>query len=230
MVPRDRIAADTGLILPTATSVLFVIPWKQHWIVGTTDTDWNLDLAHPAASARDVEYLLDTLNAVLTTPLTRDDIEGIYAGLRPLLAEEEDATSRLSREHAVSESVSGLITVAGGKYTTYRVMARDTIDLVASALPGKVPPCCTDRIPCSARTAGRAPGTGARSPPGRAACTWARWSTCSPDTARSRASCWMLIAGRPELGSALEGAPAYLAGGDRPRRLPRSRRCISRTC
>ena len=145
VVPRDRIAGDVGLIIPTENSVLFVIPWRQHWIIGTTDTEWNLDLAHPAASARDVDYLLETLNRLLVEPLTRSDIEGIYAGLRPLLAEESDATSRLSREHAVSESVSGLITVAGGKYTTYRIMARDAIDLAASQLPKKVTACCTDR-------------------------------------------------------------------------------------
>jgi glycerol-3-phosphate dehydrogenase len=147
VVPRDRIRADTGLILRTATSVLFVIPSKQHWIIGTTDSGWNLDLAHPAASARDVGYLLETVNEVLAEPLTRKDIEGVYAGLRPLLSGEDDATSRLSREHAVSESVSGLITVAGGKYTTYRVMARDTIDLVAHELPKHVPPSCTHEIP-----------------------------------------------------------------------------------
>lgn len=211
VVPRDRIAADAGLILPTATSVLFVIPWKQHWIVGTTDTDWNLDLAHPAASARDVEYLLDTVNTVLSTPLTRNDIEGIYAGLRPLLAEEEDATSRLSREHAVSESVSGLITVAGGKYTTYRVMARDTIDLVASALPKKVPPCCTDRIPLL----GADGWVGA----------WNRREVSARESGLHVSQVEHLlsrygsltselldrIALQPELGEPLEGAPAYLA-------------------
>ncbi|MGH0036801.1 MAG: glycerol-3-phosphate dehydrogenase/oxidase [Myxococcota bacterium] len=147
VVPRDRIHGDCGLILRTATSVLFVIPWKQHWIIGTTDTDWKLDLAHPAASRSDVDYVLETLNQHLAQPLTRADIEGVYAGLRPLLHGESEATSQLSREHAVSQSVSGLITVAGGKYTTYRVMAKDTIDLVARDLDRRVPPCCTDQVP-----------------------------------------------------------------------------------
>ncbi len=147
VVPRDRIHADSGLILRTASSVLFVIPWKQHWIIGTTDTDWNLDLAHPAASERDIDYLLDTLNASLSKPIARSDIEGIYAGLRPLLQGESDATSRLSREHAVSQSVSGLITVAGGKYTTYRVMARDAVDLAARGMSQRVAPSCTERMP-----------------------------------------------------------------------------------
>jgi glycerol-3-phosphate dehydrogenase len=147
VVPRDRIHGDAGLILRTEKSVLFVIPWKSHWIIGTTDTDWNLDLAHPAASRRDVDYLLERVNAVLAEPLTRADIEGVYAGLRPLLHGETDDTSELSRKHAVSQSVSGLITVAGGKYTTYRVMARDAIDLVAHGLEKRVPESCTERVP-----------------------------------------------------------------------------------
>jgi len=147
VVPRDRIHGDCGLILRTSRSVLFVIPWKQHWIIGTTDTDWHLDLAHPAASRSDVDYVLETLNAHLSQPLTRDDIEGVYAGLRPLLHGESEATSQLSREHAVSQSVSGLITVAGGKYTTYRVMARDAIDVAARDLEARVPESCTHRIP-----------------------------------------------------------------------------------
>ncbi len=147
VVPRDRIHGDAGLILRTEKSVLFVIPWESHWIIGTTDTEWNLDLAHPAASRSDIDYLLNRVNAMLAQPLRHEDIEGVYAGLRPLLQGESDATSRLSREHAVSQSVSGLITVAGGKYTTYRVMAKDVVDIAARGLDQKVPECCTAEIP-----------------------------------------------------------------------------------
>ena len=146
-MPRDRIHADSGLILRTATSVLFVIPWKLHWIIGTTDTDWNLDFDHPAASRVDLDYLLDSVNSVLNQPLSARDIEGVYAGLRPLLYGESDATSALSRRHAVSQSVSGLITVAGGTYTTYRLMAADTIDLAAQGLEKRIPPSCSDEPP-----------------------------------------------------------------------------------
>jgi glycerol-3-phosphate dehydrogenase len=147
VVPRDRIPGDSGLILRTSKSVLFVIPWKHHWIIGTTDSDWNLDLAHPAASQSDIDYLLETLNEMLAVPLTRSDIQGVYAGLRPLLQGESDATSELSRTHAVSQSVSGLITVAGGKYTTYRVMAEEAVDLAAKSIPRRIPESCTHELP-----------------------------------------------------------------------------------
>jgi len=147
VVPRDRIRGDSGLILRTEKSVLFVIPWGRHWIIGTTDTDWKLGLAHPAASAADIEYLLNHVNAVLEQPLTHEDVEGVYAGLRPLLAGESESTSKLSREHAVAHTVPGLVVVAGGKYTTYRVMAKDAGDAAVHALHVKVPPSVTDKVP-----------------------------------------------------------------------------------
>jgi glycerol-3-phosphate dehydrogenase len=147
VVPRDRIVSESGLILRTATSVLFVIPWRNHWIVGTTDTSWNLDLAHPAATRADIDYLLDTVNSVLATPLNDGDIEGVYAGLRPLLAGESEETSRLSREHAVARVAPGLVAIAGGKYTTYRVMAADAVDAAVPDLPGRVARSITDKVP-----------------------------------------------------------------------------------
>ena len=147
VVPRDRIVSESGLILRTPTSVMFVIPWRSHWILGTTDTGWNLDLAHPAATRADIEYLLDTVNSVLATPLTESDIEGVYAGLRPLLAGESEETSRLSREHAVARVAPGLVAIAGGKYTTYRVMAADAVNAAVPDLPGRVAPSITDKVP-----------------------------------------------------------------------------------
>jgi glycerol-3-phosphate dehydrogenase len=128
--------SPTGLILRTATSVLLVIPWGAHWIVGTRDTPWRLDRDHPAASSADISYLLGQVNRVLTRPLSSESIVGVYAGLRPLLAGEADQTSRLSREHAVVTPVPGLVLVAGGKYTTYRVMAEDAVDAAVAGLPG----------------------------------------------------------------------------------------------
>ncbi|RLU84000.1 glycerol-3-phosphate dehydrogenase [Streptomyces griseocarneus] len=147
VVPKDRIHSTTGLILRTEKSVLFVIPWGRHWIIGTTDTDWDLDKAHPAASSADIDYLLEHVNSVLSVPLTRDDVQGVYAGLRPLLAGESDATSKLSREHTVAHPVPGLVVVAGGKYTTYRVMAKDAVDEAVHGLSQKVADCVTEDVP-----------------------------------------------------------------------------------
>jgi glycerol-3-phosphate dehydrogenase len=147
VVPKDRIHSSTGVILRTPLSVLFIIPWERHWIIGTTDTDWDGSKAQPAATRADVDYLLAQANRVLATPLTRDDVTGVYAGLRPLLAGESELTSRLSREHVVATPVPGLVLVAGGKYTTYRIMARDAVDAVAHGLDWRTPPSCTDRVP-----------------------------------------------------------------------------------
>jgi glycerol-3-phosphate dehydrogenase len=155
VVPRSAIDASelaaagkqqAGLILRTPTSVLFVIPWGERWIVGTTDTPWRLDRDHPAASSADIAYILDQVNRVLVRPVTPDQILGVYAGLRPLLAGESDETSRLSREHAVVTPVPGLVLVAGGKYTTYRVMAEDAVDAAVAGLPG-VPASRTAHLP-----------------------------------------------------------------------------------
>jgi glycerol-3-phosphate dehydrogenase len=147
VVPRDRIVSESGVILRTEKSVLFIIPWGSHWIIGTTDTDWNLDLAHPSATKNDIDYLLEHVNSVLATPLTHDDIEGVYAGLRPLLAGESEETSKLSREHAVARVAPGLVAIAGGKYTTYRVMAADAVDAASVDLPGRLQPSITDKVP-----------------------------------------------------------------------------------
>jgi glycerol-3-phosphate dehydrogenase len=147
VVPRDRFQSKIGLLLRTEKSVLFVIPWGRHWLIGTTDTDWNLDKAHPAATAADIDYILEHVNTVLAVPLTRDDVEGVFAGLRPLLAGESDQTSKLSREHLVAHAVPGLVVVAGGKWTTYRIMAKDAVDEAVAALDGKVPPSTTEEIP-----------------------------------------------------------------------------------
>ncbi len=147
VVPRDRIVSESGMILRTEKSVLFVIPWRNHWIVGTTDTDWNLDLAHPAATRKDIDYILEHVNSVLATPLTHEDIEGVYAGLRPLLAGEDESTSKLSREHAVARVSPGLVAIAGGKYTTYRVMGADAVDAASVDVPGRIQPSITDKVP-----------------------------------------------------------------------------------
>ena len=146
VVPRERFQSTMGLLLRTEKSVLFVIPWGRHWLIGTTDTDWSLDKAHPAATAADIDYLLEHVNGVLSVKLTRDDVEGVYAGLRPLLAGESEETSKLSREHLVGHAVPGLVVIAGGKWTTYRIMAKDAIDAAVDALDGKISSSVTQDI------------------------------------------------------------------------------------
>ncbi|WP_243056746.1 glycerol-3-phosphate dehydrogenase/oxidase [Nocardioides sp. SR21] len=134
VVPRDRIRSEAGFIVRTEKSVLFVIPWGRHWIIGTTDTPWSLDKAHPAASKADIDYVLGHVNAILREPLDHEDVEGVYAGLRPLLSGESEPTSRISREHTVVTPVPGLVMIAGGKLTTYRVMGKDAVDAAAHSL------------------------------------------------------------------------------------------------
>jgi len=151
VVPRDRIRSEAGFITRTPTSVLFVIPWGRHWIIGTTDTKWNLDKAHPAASRADIDYLLSQVNAILREPLDHEDVEGVYAGLRPLLRGESEPVSKISREHTVVTPVPGLVMIAGGKLTTYRVMGKDAIDAAAHSLTTTgtvtVRASITDRVP-----------------------------------------------------------------------------------
>jgi glycerol-3-phosphate dehydrogenase len=165
VMPRSAIDADTGMIVRTSKSVLFFIPWDSRWIVGTTDTDWSGDRAEPAATAEDVDYILREANRVLARPLTRADVLAVYAGLRPLVAEPpadsragdkhagdkaggaEKPTTKLSREHVVDTPLPGLASIAGGKFTTYRLMARDVVDAAVADLPGPVPPSVTSQLP-----------------------------------------------------------------------------------
>jgi len=147
VVPKDRIQASTALILPTEKSVLFVLPWGEHWIIGTTDTTWDHDLARPAATAADINYLLSTVNTALATPLARSDIESVYVGLRPLIAGAGEETTKLSREHAVNRAMPGLVLISGGKYTTYRVMAKDVIDAAVDHARLLAGPCSTASEP-----------------------------------------------------------------------------------
>ncbi|AXT84401.1 glycerol-3-phosphate dehydrogenase [Aeromicrobium sp. A1-2] len=214
VVPRDRIRGESGLILRTEKSVLFVIPWGRHWIIGTTDTDWSLSKDHPAASRSDIDYLLDHVNTVLIDPLTHEDVEGVYAGLRPLLAGEDEATSKLSREHAVGTSVKGLVVIAGGKYTTYRVMAKDAVDAavhgMSTHLGRTVPPSCTEDVPLlgadgyeavwnQRQMLAESSGLGV----GRIEHLLHRYGSLTQELLD-------LIAERPDLGNALSGADDYL--------------------
>ena len=149
VVPRERIRGEKGLILQTEKSVLFVIPWSRYWVIGTTDTPYKQDLRHPVATDEDIQYVLDHANAVLAKPLTKDDIIGTWAGLRPLLqpgTKEGTSSAKVSREHTVASPTPGLTVIAGGKLTTYRVMAKDAVDF-ALGEQAKTLPSITERIP-----------------------------------------------------------------------------------
>ncbi|MCM2580432.1 glycerol-3-phosphate dehydrogenase/oxidase [Streptomyces meridianus] len=210
VVPKDRIHSTTGLILRTEKSVLFVIPWERHWIVGTTDTDWDLDKAHPAASSADIDYVLDHVNSVLAVPLTRDDVQGVYAGLRPLLAGESEATSKLSREHTVAHPVPGLVVVAGGKYTTYRVMAKDAVDEAVHGLDRRVADCITEDVPLLGAVGYKAMWNGRARLAQRTGLHVARIEHLLNRYGALAEELFELIAGDPSLGNPLEAADDYL--------------------
>jgi glycerol-3-phosphate dehydrogenase len=147
VVPGSAIKSNTGVIIKTELSVLFIIPWGDKWIVGTTDTDYNDDPAAPLATREDVNYILAQANRVLEPKLDKSQVIGVFAGLRPLVSSDPDsATTELSREHVVDHPVPGFVTIAGGKYTTYRVMSEDAVDSAVSDLMRIVPDSCTEGL------------------------------------------------------------------------------------
>jgi glycerol-3-phosphate dehydrogenase len=143
-VPRDRLPTDIAAVIPVPKDrrSIFVVPWPEADLVylGTTDTDYDGPLDDPACTPDDVDYLLDAANGVTRAGLTRADVTGVWAGLRPLLAPGDHhvsaRTADLSRRHSVRTSANGVVTVTGGKLTTYRKMAEDTVDEVARRLGG----------------------------------------------------------------------------------------------
>ena len=148
VLPGSAIKSNAGIILKTPVSVLFLIPWADKWIVGTTDTPYTGDRAEPFASREDVQYILDQANRVLTPKLDATEIIGVYAGLRPLVANNKNsATTKLSREHTVDRPAAGFVSVAGGKYTTYRIMAKDAIDRAVIELRELTPESVTEKLP-----------------------------------------------------------------------------------
>ena len=147
VVPGDAIKSTTGVIIKTDLSVLFIIPWGDKWIVGTTDTDYDEERSTPLASREDVNYILHQANRVLEPKLDRSQVIGVFAGLRPLVSSDPDSpTTELSREHVVDHPVPGFVTIAGGKYTTYRVMSEDAVDAAVTDLKRIVPESCTETL------------------------------------------------------------------------------------
>ena len=148
ILPKDAIDAKTGIILKTSLSVLFIIPWGKEWLVGTTDTPYDGDKENPVAQSDDVDYILNEANKVLLPKIRRDQILSVYAGLRPLVSPSKDSTTtKISREHTVDRPIKGFVSIAGGKYTTYRVMAADAVDAAVKDLDQKVSKSTTKSIP-----------------------------------------------------------------------------------
>lgn len=148
VLPGSAIESEAGIILKTPVSVLFVIPWEDKWIVGTTDTEYTGDRNVPLATREDVDYILAQANRILDPVIRFEDIIGVYAGLRPLVSKRANAlTTKLSREHTVDRPAPGFVSIAGGKYTTYRVMAEDVIDLAAKELKADVSSSITANLP-----------------------------------------------------------------------------------
>jgi len=148
-VPWEKVRCDIAVVIPVLKDKrsIFVVPWGDRVYVGTTDTDYEGSLDEPVCTADDVRYLLDAVNRFLTHPLSTDDVLGTWAGLRPLVRDAgSERTADLSRRHSVQRSPGGLITVTGGKLTTYRRMAADTVDEVVEAL-GRGGRCRTRRLP-----------------------------------------------------------------------------------
>jgi glycerol-3-phosphate dehydrogenase len=142
-LPWSRVRNEIAAIIPSAHDrrSIFVIPWEHHTYIGTTDTDYDGPLDDPQCSPDDTSYLLDALNAVTDTHAMPDDVVGSWAGLRPLLSSSRHArTADLSRRHSVRVAPSGVVTVTGGKLTTYRRMAADAVDAVARVLGADAAP------------------------------------------------------------------------------------------
>ena len=147
VVPGSAIKSETGVIIKTDVSVLFIIPWGDKWIVGTTDTDYDESREEPLATSEDVTYILNQANRVLEPQLRREQVIGVFAGLRPLVSTDPDSpTTKLSREHVVDSPTPGFVSIAGGKYTTYRVMAEDAVNEAINHLRKIVPDSVTETL------------------------------------------------------------------------------------
>jgi glycerol-3-phosphate dehydrogenase len=148
-LPWARVRNTSAAIVPSAHDKrsIFVIPWEGHTYLGTTDTDYTGSLDDPRCTEQDTRYLLDALNAVTDVGATVDDVVGSWAGLRPLLSSSHHArTADLSRRHAVHVAPTGMVTVTGGKLTTYRRMAADAVDAVIDVLGARATPSPTRHL------------------------------------------------------------------------------------
>ena len=202
-VAHDAIPMSTGVIARTEKSVLFIVPTADGWLIGDTDTPWPYGPDEPVATGADIDYLLAKTNALVARPLTRDEVRGVFAGVRPLVGPADIAdTTRLSRRHVVEAPLHGLTTIAGGKYTTYRAMAADGVDAVSREFPG-LARSSTERIAlCGADRLGQARVLAARLGPAQ------RLLRRYGDRVHELAA---LVHAQPDLARSLSGADEHLA-------------------
>jgi glycerol-3-phosphate dehydrogenase len=152
ILPRERLPVNHSVVIPNLADrrVVFAVPWGNRVMLGTTDTDFTGDFDDVHATADDVDYLLQLTNEFFPDCRLRpEDVCGTYAGLRPLVSEDGDP-SLVSREHSIREDEDGLITVAGGKLTTHRLMADETLGLVTKHFKKegiRIGGCHTDSVP-----------------------------------------------------------------------------------
>ncbi|MGD0392222.1 MAG: glycerol-3-phosphate dehydrogenase/oxidase [Acidimicrobiales bacterium] len=160
-VPEAAFPCDIAAVIPVRQDrrSIFAVSWGDQVYLGTTDTEWDGPLDDPSCLPEDVDYILDAANAITTTPIGRTDITGIWTGLRPLLAPvagrhaPSERTADLSRRHTVQTSPEGMVTVTGGKLTTYRKMAEDTVDTALRVLGRRSAPCVTKTLRLRGATA-----------------------------------------------------------------------------
>jgi glycerol-3-phosphate dehydrogenase len=204
-VPWEKVRNDIAVVIPVPGDrrSLFVVPWGprgdgtyEHTYVGTTDTDYNGPLDDPPCTADDIAYVLEALNATVTTGITPTDVSGVWAGLRPLVKSVQSTrTADLSRRHRVTIGPAGMVSVTGGKLTTYREMAEDTVDVVTEQLAHRAR-CRTKRLPLLGADGYREAPAGTRS-----AHLGARYGTLAGEIEA-------LVAADPTLGEPLvEGLP-----------------------
>ncbi len=149
VVRRDRISSRYGLTLRIPGRVCFLVPWPDRWVIGTTDLDDDGPVDRPVPTAAEVDKILENVNATLDIGLSRADVVGAYAGLRPLAADpggKPGSTVKASREHRIRTDPNGLVRIGGGKYTTYRVMAAQTVDAALGREVARARPSATAEL------------------------------------------------------------------------------------
>lgn len=151
MLDRSFLNGGNALMIPKTSDgrVLFAVPWHEHLLVGTTDTLMEKHVLEPRALEEEIGFILATMEGYLTMPPKRNDVLSVFAGLRPLAAPKSDghATKEISRDHKLFVSPSGLVTITGGKWTTYRKMAEEVVDKVIEVGGLEPVACGTKELP-----------------------------------------------------------------------------------